>query len=60
MRRRSILATGFLSMWLMQYGASFAQAPAFPTKPVRIVVTSAAGGAYDDVARAISPRLTET
>jgi tripartite-type tricarboxylate transporter receptor subunit TctC len=39
--------------------AGHAQAPAWPVKPVRLVVSSSAGGPYDDVARALGPRLTE-
>ncbi len=31
----------------------------YPAKPVRIIVASSAGGPYDDVARALAPRLTE-
>jgi tripartite-type tricarboxylate transporter receptor subunit TctC len=36
-----------------------AHAQAYPTKPVTIVVTLAAGGAADVIARAVSQRLTE-
>ena len=36
-----------------------AQPGAWPLKPVRLVVSSSAGGPYDDVARALGPRLTE-
>src|SRR5688500_17403650 len=35
-----------------------AQTP-YPVKPVRIIVAAAAGGPYDEAARAIGPRLTE-
>lgn len=36
-----------------------AQSGVWPLKPVRLVVSSSAGGPYDDVARALGPRLTE-
>ena len=38
--------------------AAYAQG-SYPAKPVRIIVASSAGGPYDDVARALAPRLTE-
>ena len=38
---------------------SFAQAPAYPTHPVRIVVPFPAGGTTDILARAIAQRCTE-
>ena len=40
--------------------AQAAQAQTFPAKPVTIVVTAAAGGVSDVVARAIGQRLSET
>ena len=39
--------------------AAPAHAQAYPTKPVTIVVTLAAGGAADVIARALAQRLTE-
>jgi tripartite-type tricarboxylate transporter receptor subunit TctC len=38
-------------------GLSYAQS--YPAKPVRIIVATTAGGPYDDVARAVAPKLTE-
>ena len=39
--------------------ADMAGAQGYPNKPVRIIVATSAGGPYDDVARAIGPKLTE-
>ncbi|MGH8634867.1 MAG: tripartite tricarboxylate transporter substrate binding protein [Burkholderiales bacterium] len=39
--------------------AALAQAPRFPSKPVRILVGFAPGGATDNIARFIAPGLTE-
>ena len=39
--------------------AAPAHAQAYPTRPVTIVVTLAAGGAADVIARAVAQRLTE-
>ncbi len=51
--------TALASAALLQAALSHAQTPPWPTKPVRLVVSSSAGGPYDDVARALGPRLTE-
>jgi tripartite-type tricarboxylate transporter receptor subunit TctC len=49
------------ALTLASIGLSAASAPAqpYPTKPVTIVVTLAAGGAADVIARAVAQRLTE-
>ena len=40
-------------------GAAFSHAQSYPAKSVRIIVATSAGGPYDDVARAVGPKLTE-
>jgi len=40
--------------------AGLAQAQSFPSRPVKIVVPSSAGGATDTFARALAPRLAES
>ena len=53
-RQTTAAVLGFLPVLAAQ-----AQSGVWPQKPVRLVVSSSAGGPYDDVARALGPRLTE-
>ncbi len=53
-RRRFGLALAAASLLA---GTAFAQAPAYPSKPVKVVVGYAAGGAVDAVARTIGQAL---
>ena len=55
--RRALLAAG-LGLPVAWSTTAFAQA--FPSKPVRLIVPYAAGGAADTVARILAPRLTES
>ena len=48
-----------LTLACIGLSAAPAHAQAYPTKPVTIVVTLAAGGAADVIARAVAQRLTE-
>jgi tripartite-type tricarboxylate transporter receptor subunit TctC len=61
-RRRllSVAALAACGLGGMSTGVSvFAQAPAYPTKPVRVVVAFTAGGTTDILARAVTQHLTE-
>lgn len=53
-RRRLVAAVLALSAWPLA-----AQAQNYPTKPVRVVVPFAAGGAGDLIARAVSQKVSE-
>ena len=53
------LKTSLLVAGLVASTGCLAQAPAFPSKPVRIIVPYAPGGSTDVVMRTIAPRLTE-
>lgn len=54
--RRALLAASMLAATLP--GAAFAQA-AYPTKPIRVIVSFPPGGAADQIARAVSQPLQE-
>jgi tripartite-type tricarboxylate transporter receptor subunit TctC len=58
-RNRWISGVCVLFIWLAATGLAQAQQP-WPTKPIRLIVTSPAGGPSDIAARIISQRLTET
>ena len=55
--RRSALAAGIAAALLAGTPAAFAQAPAYPTKPITIVVGYPAGGSTDLVGRMVGTEL---
>jgi tripartite-type tricarboxylate transporter receptor subunit TctC len=44
---------------LLACGAAYAQAPAYPTKPIRLIIGFPPGGSNDIVARQMAPKLTQ-
>ena len=59
-RRRTGIALGAaLVAGLAPTGSLWAQAPAWPAKPVKVVVAFTAGGTTDILARAVTQKLTE-
>lgn len=61
--RRQILCTGLAALPLTLAGLArpaLAQGEAFPSRPIRIVVAWAPGGAVDTIARRLAPKLSES
>ena len=58
--RRSLVRLSTLALFTGSFfaGQALAQAPAFPSKPVRIVVAFAPGGGVDAIARLLATKLT--
>ena len=59
LRRRLIQAAAATCCTLGLAGAALAQAPAWPAKPIRIVVGFAPGGTTDVMARVMAQSLSE-
>jgi len=51
-----------LLLWTITFaaGAAHAQAPAYPTKPIRMIIALAPGGGVDTTGRFIAQKLSET
>src|SRR5262245_47114373 len=55
----TIVRNAAITVAAMLTGAAVSAQPAFPVKPLRVVVPFSAGGPTDITVRAIAPRLTE-
>jgi len=60
LRRNTLVALGAVSLAATCCTAALAQAPAWPSKPVRIVNNFPAGGPSDIIARAVAEALQKT
>ena len=59
MKRRSLVFLTTVLLWAGLWGSALAQAQAYPSKPIRLVVPFPAGGATDIFARTLSQKLAE-
>lgn len=57
--RRTVLSTLLGTACLLGAGSVLAQAPAYPSKPVKVVVAFTAGGTTDLLARSVSQKISE-
>src|SRR4051812_17550918 len=49
-----------LTLWMLACGAASAQEPAYPSRPVRLILANAPGSSIDTMARILTVRMTET
>jgi tripartite-type tricarboxylate transporter receptor subunit TctC len=59
MKRRSIVAAAAALLSGLGAGAALAQAPAYPARPITVIVPYAAGGLPDTVARVVGQKLSD-
>ncbi len=60
-RHKSIFSSFFLSLIALTISLEiFAQTPAYPTKPIKLIAPVAAGGGLDNIARAVAERLSRS
>jgi tripartite-type tricarboxylate transporter receptor subunit TctC len=57
--RHRIAAAASAALALITATVAYAQAPAYPSKPIRLIVGFPPGGSNDIVARIIAPKLTQ-
>ena len=57
-RRHALRATLAAAALLALHGTAAAQEPAWPTKPIRVIVTFPPGGSSDAIVRAIGPHVS--
>jgi tripartite-type tricarboxylate transporter receptor subunit TctC len=60
MQRRHLLETALLGAALLMPGAAFAQATAWPDKPVKWILSQPPGSGPDNIARMLGEQLTRT
>ena len=59
MNRRHFAAIAMASALITSWGTGHAQAPAYPSKPIRMIIPSTPGGGTDFIGRLMSAKLNE-
>jgi tripartite-type tricarboxylate transporter receptor subunit TctC len=58
-RKMKLFAAIAAALWSLGLGSANAQSPAYPSKPITLVIPFGPGGSVDQVARVLKPRLEE-